>query len=211
MKIHSVLLLLLALFSFPSCFDKKQEQQEIIKTWKKYRTAFSNNLGNECSKYIDSESVIYYNNMLTLVRTADSAAVEQLRVDQKLTVLLARHTMLPEEIRKLNGVTFFENLIKLGEGGGLSNAPDFEFVTVSPTQANAYVVDSNGKRGLNVLFNKENDIWKINLAYLSGQLSKSDWDNIINESGKTEHEFINEVLMLANDKVPANSAWHPFL
>jgi hypothetical protein len=208
-KISKGCLILLLTFVFASCFDRKHEQKEIINTWKTYRTAFSNNMGKECSKYIDSESVKYYGNLLTLVKTADSTTVEQLRMDQKLAVLIGRHTIPPSQIIKLNGLTFFESLVQQGEGGGLSEAPNFEFLSITPTHAEAQIVESNGKRGLKVIFNKENKIWKLNLAYISGQLGKTDWEQAIKETGKTEHEFIYAILELANNIAPTNKVWHP--
>ncbi len=200
---------LLLLFVFASCFDRKHEQREIIRTWKTYRTAFANNMGNECSKYIDAESIKYYDHILTLVRTADSATVEQLRMDQKLAVLLARHTMPRSQIAKINGLGLFESLVQQGDGGRLNEAPDFAFILVTPTHAEAQIVDSNGIRGLKVAFNKENKLWKVNLAYISGQLGKSDWQQAIKETGRTEHEFIYTVLELANGLEPNNRVWHP--
>jgi hypothetical protein len=202
-------LVLLLAFFFVSCFNRKQEQKKILDTWKKYRTAFSNNMGQECSKYIDFETVNYYNHLLTLVKTADSSTVEQLRMDQKLSVLLARHTIPRSEILKLNGVTLFESLVRRDEGGGLKETPNIEFLSVTPTTAEAQVIDSSGKPGLKVVFNKEKDLWKVNLAYISGQIGKSDWSQIVKESGKTEHELLNTILELANNKTPTNAVWHP--
>ncbi len=209
MKISRGVPLLLLTFFLTSCFDRKREQTEIINTWRTYRTAFSNNIGKECSRYIDSASVKYYEHLLTLVRTADSTTVEQLRMDQKLAVLLARHTIPATQIAKLNGTDLFERLVDQGAGGGLSEAPNFEFLSVTPAQAEAQIIDSNGKRGLKVVFNKENGIWKVNLAFISGQLSKSDWQEVIKESGRTEHEFIYAILELANNIEPTNNVWHP--
>ena len=199
---------LLILF-LTSCFDRKQEQRELIKTWKAYRLAFSNNMGKECSKYIDSESIKYYEYLLTLVRTADSATVERLRMDQQLAILLARHTMLPSQIALLNGKTFFESLVQQGEGGGLNESNSFEFLSVNPTHAEAQIIDTNGARGLKVVFNKENKIWKLNVPFISGQISKTFWEQFVKESGKTEHELIYAVLELSNHQKPTNNVWHP--
>lgn len=206
MKIYRTCLLVLFL---SSCFDRKHEQKEIVNTWKAYRVAFSNNMGKECSRYIDSESVKYYDYLLTLVKTADSATVERLRMDQQLAVLQARHTMLPSQIALLNGKTFFESLVQQGEGGGSNEMPDFEFLSVTPTHAEAQIVDSNGKRGLKIVFNKEDKIWKLNVPYISGQISKSSWEQLMKESGKTEHEFIYTILELTNHKKPSDNVWHP--
>lgn len=192
-----------------SCFDRKHEQKEIINTWKAYRIAFSNNMGKECSKYIDSESIRYYDYLLTLVRTADSETVERLRLDQQLAILQARHTMPPSQIALLNGKTFFESLVQQDEGGGSNETPSFEFLSLTPTHAEAEILDSNGKRGLKLIFNKENKIWKLNVPYISGQISKSSYEQMIKESGKTEHEFIYTILELANHKKPSNKVWHP--
>lgn len=199
---------LLILF-LTSCFDRKQEQRELIKTWKAYRLAFSNNIGKECSKYIDSESIKYYEYILTLVRTADSATVERLRMDQQLAILLARHTMLPSQIAVLNGKTFFESLVQQDEGGGLNETTSFEFLSVNPTHAEAQIIDTNGERGLKVIFNKENKIWKLNVPFISGQISKTAWEQVVKESGKTKHEFIYAVLELSNHQKPTNKVWHP--
>ena len=157
MKRLLIYFLLLLSVVLTSCFDRKSEQHEIISTWKKYRTAFSNNMGKECSKYIDGESIDYYQHLLDLVKNADSTTVDQLKFDQKLVVLLARQTMPKAKIAQLNGITFFEGLVEQGNGGGLAEAPNFKFLSTNPKHAEAQIVDSSGKEGLKVVFNKEGE------------------------------------------------------
>ena len=206
MKLHRNTILLL--FVLASCLDRNYERKEIVKTWKTYQVAFSNNVGEECSKYIDSASIKYYDHLLDLIKTADSTTVERLKMDQKLAVLLARHTLSQSQITRINGKGLFEALVKGGDGG-MKEIPNFEFLSVTPRRAEAIIVDSNGKRGLSVEFNKENGVWKINLAYLSAQMSESDWTGAIRESAKTEREFVYDVLELANNTKPTDAVWHP--
>ncbi len=201
-------LLLIALFLLASCFDKNHERKEIIKTWNAYRSAFANNLGTECSKYIDSASVRYYDHLLTLVRSADSTTVDMLKMDQKLAVLLARHTLSESKIMHISGKELFEELVKQSDGGKLSETLNFEYITLAPKHAEVRIIDTNGKKGLVVAFNKEFGVWKIDLVSISGQLSKSDWRELINESGRTEHDFVSALLELSNNVKPTNAVWH---
>lgn len=200
---------LLLLLSLASCFDRKQEEKEIAATLENYRMAYSNNMGKECGKYIDSATISFYDNLLTFVKTADSTEIEQLRMDQKLAVLLTRHTMTAALIEKLNGLTLFEQLVQQGEGGRLGETLNYNFLIVTPTHAEVQMIDSTGKPCLKLAFDKENNVWKINLAYVSGQIGKAAWEQLVKESGKTEHEFLYTALEAANHKKPTDSIWHP--
>ena len=211
MKSRRNVLLFLLLFILASCFDRNHERREIVKTWRIYRTAFANSIGTECSKYIDSASIRYYDHMLILVRSADSITVDRLKMDQKLQVLLARHMLSPAEIMRMNGKELFESLVQQDDGGGLKETPNFEFTTINPKHAEARIIDSNGKRGLAVEFNKEYGIWKIDLPSISAQLGKSDWTEVIKETGKTEHEFLYAILELSNNVKPKNTVWNPIV
>jgi hypothetical protein len=201
--------LAMMLLSFASCFDRNREREKIMKVWTAYRAAFSNNMGAECSRYIDSASIRYYSHILSLVKNADSTTVERLRMDQKLAVLLTRHTTPTAVVMKMDGKALFEQLVVTGVGGGSNEKLDFEFLSVNPKEAVAEVIDSNGKRGLTLNFSREFGEWKINIAKLTGQIGKFDWNTLVKESGKSEREFVYLVLEMANNVKPANAVWHP--
>lgn len=193
-----------------SCFDREEEKKEVRKVWKAYRMAFSNNMGVECSKYVDSASIKQYAYLHTLALDADSATVERLRMDQKLAVLLARHAIPAASIEGMDGKRFFEALVQMGMGGGGAGEDvHFDFLSIDPKRAVTQMIDSNGKRGLTLTFFKEYDHWKLDLPSLTAQIDKFTWESMVKESGRTEHEFLNTVLEMTNNIPPNDSVWQP--
>lgn len=207
-----LLLLLLPLWvSIPACHQGKPEKELIREACNKYINAVSGNLGAESVKYIDSNSVHYYAQMIPLILKADSNTVSRLRMDQRMLVLVIRQTMPIEKIKKLNGATLFEYLVQIGmceSGKGL----DKYYMDIHVDKKNhGYIqlIDSNNVRGVMLQFNKEFDQWKIDLPAITSLITNSMWRTLVEESGKTEKEFVEQVVELSTNIPLADSTWRP--
>lgn len=63
-----------------------REEKLVQKSFDNYKTAILNDKGNEAVKYVDSRTIAYYEQMLELVKTADSSKIETLSILDKLIV-----------------------------------------------------------------------------------------------------------------------------
>lgn len=205
---RSFVIILLLIIS--SCVDRGHEKIMVRQSLNRYLDAVSNNLGAESIKYIDSATINYYNSMLPVIIGADSITVEHLRFDQKLLVLMVRHTLPLSKVSQMTGATLFEYLVQTGqcEGKGLEKYY-FDVTLTDKSKARVQLIDSNNHAGIFIVLNKEYNVWKINLPSITTQISKKVWKDLIKETGMTERELILAALKLSDDKEPDNSIWHP--
>jgi predicted unusual protein kinase regulating ubiquinone biosynthesis (AarF/ABC1/UbiB family) len=207
-KPYAFLLLLLA--TITACHEGKPEKELIRDACNKYINAVSGNLGTESVKYIDSNTVNYYAQMIPLILKADSSTVARLRMDQRMLVLVIRQTMPVEKIKKLNGASLFEYLVQIGmcESGKGLDKYYFDIHVDKKNHGYIQLVDSNNVRGVVLQFNKEYDQWKIDIPAITALITNSMWRNLVEESGKTEKEFVEQVVELSTNMPLADSTWH---
>jgi hypothetical protein len=206
------LIFILYFFIGTSCSDRKADMKEIKSRWKNYVEYNANNLGKESVKLIDSSSISYYANMLSLIQDADSLTVEQLRLDQKILVLGIRLATSKKKIQDMkDGGALFTYCVQIGLIGSRYDDEKtyMEVLSINNNVAKTQLVDSNNKPGLLFEFRKENGKWLINLTKAYSHYGDDTWKTLIKESGKTEREYLYSILELMSKEKPTNSIWYP--
>ncbi len=207
---RTLLLFCLVIVAF-GCKSKKPDKEQIRDALTGYINAVSNNLGAESIKYIDSNTVRYYGQMIPLILKADSNTVSRLRIDQQLLVLVVRQTMPLGKIKSLNGASLFEYLVQIGmcEAGKGLDKYYFDIHVEKRDHGYILLIDSNNVSGVKFHFNREFGQWKIDIPSIASLITKSMWRNLIEESGKTEKEFVQQVVELSTGNRLNDSTWHP--
>ncbi len=212
MKEYPTILLVIFLMQFTiACQNQKPDKEQIRDACNRYITAVAGNLGTESIKYIDSNTVNYYGQMIPLILRADSIIVSRLRLDQQLLVLVVRQTMPLNKIKELNGAKLFEYLVQIAmcESGKGLDKYYFDIHVEKKNHGYIQLVDSNNVPGVKFYFNREFGQWKIDIPSITSLITKSMWRKLIEESGKTEKEFVQQVVELSTGTPLNDSTWHP--
>ncbi len=190
---------------------KANEEKLIRKTLSDYKAAVLKDNGNEAVKYVDSQTIAYYQSLQEKAITLDSTDIERMRMMDKYQLILMKHLLKPEELRMMDGRKIFaflidsrtinkESVIKLNLGK----------IQIHENSAVAQMlINKNIAVGLDFLFYKEGSNWKLNIIqlfriiepYIIDLMTKNDID---------EHTLYDLVGMELNGNFLNNSVWHPY-
>lgn len=208
---YILLLIYLCIFTVNLCLAQTPEQKLVKQSFDKYKAAILTDKGEEAVKYVDSRTVNYYSYILDLVKTADSTKVKGLSITDKLMVFSVRHRTPKEEISKFDGISLLQYAIKSGMVGKSSVANNaIGTVTITGKFAKAPLIANGQKTPLHFHFYKEDNQWKIDLTALF-PYSNMVLKNMVNESGKSENEFIFYMLEMITGKEPGAEIWQPLV
>jgi hypothetical protein len=201
---------LIYLLLLTACNNDKEEEAAIAKTWETYKQATLNRNGQVASSVIDTITTAYYDQLLSLIKTADSNTVEMLRSDQKFLVLCTRHIAGTEKIQSFNGRTYYSFLVQAGFFDG-TNIMDnvLKEMNVKGDKAQAKLVDTAKDVTTILDFSKENRDWKINFTLFYARNSQKIWDWLVTESDTTENALMFSVMESMNDVLPDAKVWKP--
>lgn len=180
-------------FLIKTASAQSENANAIKSSFAKYNEAISAQNGNEAAKYLDNNTVAYYDKMISFIKTADSAKVAQLPLLDKLTVLTLRNKLTKDEIKSFDG----KSLLAYSFTSGMSKASGFDLgeITINANQAKAQILVANKNSNEYVQFNREDGLWKIDLTSLFPLTEKSIKGMIQNNFAGDENKFC---LMVAN-------------
>jgi hypothetical protein len=185
------------------------EQKLVKQSFDKYKAAILTDKGDEAVKYVDSRTITYYGQMLELVKTGDSAKVQGLSIMDKIMVFTIRHRASKEDILQFDGKSLFVYAIKSGMVGKNSVANNsVGTITISGTFAKGQFVSNGKKTPLYFQFYKEDSQWKLDLTSLF-PYSTVALKKMVEESGKSENEFIFYLLEMMTGRKPGAEIWQP--
>jgi hypothetical protein len=202
-------LLCLVLMVSAVCFAQTTEAEKVKQAFNGYKSAILNNKAEDALKLISSSSVKYYNHIIELIRTADSAKLNDLSILDKITVLSIRSRAAKEELLQMNGEELFLYSIRNGMVGKNSVANNsVGDVSVVDGFAKAQLLNNGVKTPLFFHFYKEDGNWKFDLTSLFTP-SVVAMKKMVSDSGKSENEFIIFILEnMTGEKLGAD-IWKP--
>ena len=171
-----------------SAFGQKSEEELVRKAFDSYKSAILNDKGEEAVKFVDSRTIKYYNDVLDLVKNADSSKVETLSILDKLMVFSIRHRTSKEDILSFDGKTLLIYAIKSGMVGKNSVVNNsIGEVTIDGNFAKGQFVVNGQKAPFYLHFYKEEQQWKMDLTSLF-TVSTSAFKKMADDSGQNENE-----------------------
>lgn len=201
--------IVLLLLTTQSIACQNNEKTLVSNAFNNYKTAILNDKGEEAVKYVDQRTIKYYNDMLDLVKNADSAKVEKLSILDKLMVLTIRHRTSKEEILKFEGKSLLIYAINSGMVGKNSvsnqNVGD---ITIDESFAKGQFISSRHKTPFFFHFYKENSEWKIDLTSLF-PISNTALKKMVETYGTNETSYILSMLEMATGREPDSKIWQP--
>ena len=203
------ILILFLLIVSSYTFAQKKEEKRVRTTFENYKSAILNENGAEAVNYLDSRTIAYYTEIVSLVKTADSIAVEGLSFQDKFIVLTIRHRATREEILEFDGkslIVFAVNKGMIGKNS-VMNCSIGE-VNVNRGFANGEFLSNGQKTPFLYEFNKEDNQWKIDLTAIFS-LADLVFKQVIAKSGMTENEFLFSMLESLSGTKPGPEVWLP--
>jgi len=184
-------------------------EQKIVNTvFENYRQALTDSKGTEAVKFVDSQTIAYFSNILDYVKSTDSTQLATKSVYERLLTLVVRQQASKEAIASFNGETLMAYCISSGLVGKAPIAGStITNIQVKNHTAKAELVVFSKPQNFFLSFFKEND-WKINLAAIYSDADKK-LHMMAEEQHKTETQLLLAVIA-KNFKRPVRpDIWKP--
>ena len=186
-----------------------REEKLVQQSFDNYKTAILNDKGNEAVKYVDSRTIAYYEQMLELVKTADSSKIETLSILDKLMVFSIRHRTPKETILGFDGKSLLVYAIESGMVGKNSVANNsIGDVIVEGNFAKGQFIANGQKAPFYFHFYKEEGQWKIDLTSLFPVTTMA-FKKMADDSGENQNEYLFSLLEILTGKKPGQEIWQP--
>lgn len=206
-KTTLLLILLTTLGQF--AFSQKKAEKAIRNAYKSYQAAILENEGEKAVSHVDSRTIEYYSNLVNWAVTADSITVDGLPLMDKLAVLLVRGRTAKERLMSMDGRDLLISGVDEGMvGKGNVVHHDIGAISIKRKSATAQFINKGKTTPVKYQFYKEKRKWKINLtSALSG--SEKAFSEMIERSGKSQNEFLMDVVEDAAGEEAMKTIWKP--
>lgn len=186
-----------------------QDEALVRKTFDHYKTSILNDKGEEAAQCVDSRTIQYYNDLLTHVKTADSATVEKMSILDKFMVLTIRHRATQDEILSFDGKGLLVYAIQKGMVGknSVSNNTIGD-ITIDGDFAKGQLIANGQKMPAFFHFYKETGIWKLDLTALF-PLATIAFKGMAADSEQSENDFLLLLLEMVSGSKPGSEIWKP--
>jgi hypothetical protein len=203
----------LTIFLFMVCAIQSQsqskEEKKIKDVFNGYKNAIMKGKGEEAVKFVDRNTITYYQDMLNTALDGDSAKLAALPVIDKLTVFTIRHKVPKADVESSNGRDFFIYAINNGMVGKNSVAAiELSDVEVSGDKAKASVQSLGQKTPLHFEFNNEDGAWKLDITSIFAKTNEG-IGMMLEKNEMTELDFVFKALESLTGKPVDNSIWQP--
>jgi len=158
---------------------------------------------------IDSKTINYYNVILSEGKSADSIKISSMSLVDKITVLGIRARATKQEILNMQGSDAFLFAIKngmVGKSSVINNSVGA--IIIDKGFAKGELLVTGKKTSVFFHFYKEKRGWKLNLTELFS-MGNTTLKQMIKDSGKSESEYLLEILSLMTGKTLDYEIWHP--
>lgn len=207
MMTKTINFLVLLLFLTTSCNGQKKEEKLVREAFDNYKSAILTDKGEEAVKFVDSRTIKYYNDILELVKNADSSQVTSLSLLDKLMVFSIRHRTSREDILSFDGKGLLVYAIKSGMVGKNSVANNsIGEITIDNNFAKGQFIAKGQKAPFYFHFYKEEEQWKIDLTSIFS-VSTMAIKKMVDDNGQDENEYLFSLLEILTGKKPGQEIW----
>ncbi len=190
----------------------EDDEKAIRACFDRYMKALLNNDGDDAVLCVDRKTLLYYEQLLKLIKVGTRAEVDSLPMRDKATVLLMRHRV-PKEM--MLAMTNGHDHFVYGITNGLldkDSASNVELGTITvegdTAKSNTFSVAQQREYPFGVHFNRENGEWKMDMTSVF-PLVDMVMQTEVTRSGLTENEFLWRLLEASSGKKPSDSIWEP--
>jgi len=206
MKLY--LFLLIHLVFFAACNSQADQEKLIKDCFYNYKSAILNGDGKMAVEYVDSRTINYYDDMANKSVTSDSLALDSLSLVDKLMIVSIRFRTPNEQIKNFDGQSLFVYAVEsgmIGKNSLLKNG--IGDIYIDKDFAAAKFVADGKVTSINYHFYKE-ESWKIDLTEIL-PLGNSVMKKMLDKSGKSEYDFLFDLLETITGKRPSYNILNP--
>lgn len=198
----------ISIFLYSSDSDKKN----ISRTFTDYQSAILNKNGLYAVDYLSKDTFDYYSALLQATKNASKSEVLNMRIGDRFTILMLRHSFEPSMIL---GLKDGKDLVTFSIDHGLIGADGAARVSIHSikTYDNTAFVEVKTDDGVSPFkyqFKKEDGLWKMDLASVMPEVSAL-LEHTVSISNMTESEFILSVLQDQTGINPTEKIWDPLV
>jgi fructose-specific phosphotransferase system component IIB len=191
------------------------EEKKVRNCFEIYKNSILNDNYESATEILDSKSVAYYEEISTLVRTADSSRLHEEQIFTQLTVLIIRSLANKIEISKFNGKSLFTYSLQKGliEKANIIDTK-IDKVKISENFAIGSMVSASKEEKLTedqipkAEFYKEKGVWKFSLISLIKMVEPYFKEQLI-ELEVNSDEFIELAISEGTGKKFNPKLWNP--
>ena len=185
---------------------------EVHESFELYTEAILAGDGEMAVQYLNQASINYYDDMLKDALYLKESEFEERTILDKLMILRLRMNFSAKELKNMNGRELIVYSIQKGWIGKSSvvNIELSEETKIKGDWATIEVLQNGQGSDLNFIFQKENDIWKLDINEIF-KITNMTLAYFVQQSDYTEKEFIEMVLESADNKKVQKSHYKPML
>jgi len=176
-----------------------------------FKSAIINANGEKAIEFVDENTHNYAIRILDLTKTADRDTFNELRLIDKMVILIIRHQSTIENILEMQPETFFSQAMQNGlVGQSTIKVCDIGEVVISGDKANAEYLLADEYTNLDIGFTKEGGYWKIDINSIL-PFQEESFLKMIESYGKVEAKSLLRVLETFTGKRPSHNIWDPIV
>lgn len=177
---------------------------EVAAAFEAFRSGLLARNGRLAASAVTEGTLHYYDQIASMVLTAEKPIVTSQPVLTQLLVLHLRDRLSAYQLRELSGRHLFSYAVDEGLAG--RDIGDFRVsdIKVYAATASATVVEGRSK-GLTVEFRRESDAWKLNLVPVLEFLDRA-VSEVARQRGLSNEEFVDAVVSSESGRPPM---WNP--
>lgn len=185
---------------------------EVHESFELYREAILAGDGEMAVQYLNQASIDYYDDLLKAALYLKESEFERRTILDKMMILRLRMNFTAKELKNMNGKELIVYSIQKGWIGKSSvvNIELSEETKIKGDWATIEVLQNGQGSDLNFIFQKENDIWKLDINEIF-KITNMTLAYFVQQSDYTEKEFIEMVLESADNKKVQKSHYKPML
>jgi hypothetical protein len=191
----------------PAPPKEERTPEAVRKSFDAYKEAILNDKGSEAVKWVDKQTLNWYEESRQLALTAGREKLESLSMFNRMQAVLIRHRVPRAELEKMDGRKLFTYAVDNG-WVGKSSVSGLEIGEVSITGgfAAGVIVREGKATPLKFQFSMEEGHWKVKLMPLM-KMAEPGLKAQSKRAGMTENEFIIQMTEAVSGRKVPDTIW----
>jgi len=207
-QVTAALVLALAVASPIAAAPAGGDVKAVKATFKTYQSALLKRNGAGAAAVMNRGTITYYQRMRDLAVAGKPDEVKKLPLLDKLMVLRMRHQIPLAQLQAMDGKAAFGHGVSQGWVGDSVAKVGAGPVEITGDRASLTFMVGGKPTPAKLALDREDGAWRIDLVSLF-ELSGAGFKNLHAESGKSEDEFILELVQQVSGKPVPATIWNP--
>lgn len=187
-----------------------QDDARVVReVFEKYKEAVLASKGDDAVKYVDTNTIRYFDRILNDVKTADSASLVRKSLVDRLMIFTIRHKAAADDIAAFDGRQLFVYAINTGivAKNAIQNNGVGE-IRIDGNKANGQFIFFGQKAPFHFEFNNEEGQWKMDLTSVF-PMTEVGIRRFMGQTGLNENDYLLGMLEMVSGSRPGPQVWRP--